>query len=34
MAKDAQTIKDMPFFAWQCISIKLGHRDVDIVIKD
>ena len=24
----------MPFFAWQCLTISLAHRDVDIVIKD
>ena len=24
----------MPFFAWQCISLTLSHREVDIVVKD
>ena len=23
-----------PFFAWQCITLQLPHRDVDLVIKD
>jgi hypothetical protein len=23
----------MPFFAWQCMSITLPHREIDIVIK-
>ena len=26
--------EDMPFYAWQCISLNLAHRDVDLVIKD
>ena len=24
----------MPYFAWQCISLTLSHREVDIVIKN
>ena len=24
----------MPFYAWQCLSLRLSHRDVDIVIKN
>ena len=24
----------MPFFAWQCLTIKLKHRDIDLVFKD
>ena len=24
----------MPFYAWQCITLQLRHRDVDLVIKD
>lgn len=28
------TKQSMPFFAWQCMSIKLHHREVDIVVHD
>jgi hypothetical protein len=24
----------VPFYAWQCITLQLRHRDVDLVIKD
>jgi hypothetical protein len=24
----------LPFYSWNCITIKLKHRDVDLVIKD
>ena len=26
--------EDIPFQSWQCISLSLKHRDVDLVIKD
>ena len=26
--------EDMPFYAWECISLNLAHRDVDLVIKN
>jgi hypothetical protein len=26
--------EDIPFQSWQCISLNLKHRDVDLVIKD
>lgn len=29
-----QELKDLPFHAWNCITLKLGRRDVDLVIKD
>lgn len=25
---------NFPFYAWQCITLQLPHRDVDLVIKD
>ena len=25
---------NLPWYSWQCISLKLGHREVDIVIKN
>ena len=34
MPKAYLTAKSMPFFAWQCISLTLAHREVDIVVKD
>ena len=24
----------VPFYAWQCVTLELKHRDVDLVIKD
>ena len=24
---------EMPFYSWNCITIQLGHRDVDLVIR-
>jgi hypothetical protein len=26
--------QDVPFYAWQCITLQLEHRDLDLVIKD
>ena len=26
--------KNYPFFPWECITIQLKHRDIDLVIKD
>lgn len=25
-------LKDLPFYSWQCITIELGRRDVDLII--
>jgi hypothetical protein len=25
---------NFPFYAWQCITLQLPHRDVDLVIKE
>jgi hypothetical protein len=25
---------ELPFYSWQCITLKLSDRDVDLVIKD
>ena len=25
---------DIPWFSWECLSLQLKHRDVDIVIRD
>jgi len=25
---------DLPFYSWQCISLRMNHRDVDFVIKN
>jgi len=27
-------VKEAPFYSWQCLSIQLPGRDVDLVIKD
>jgi len=29
-----ENLDKLPFFAWNCITIKLNNRDVDLVIKD
>lgn len=29
-----QELKEFPFHSWNCITLKLGRRDVDLVIKD
>lgn len=29
-----EELDDIPFLSWQCLSLQLPHRDVDIVIKD
>ena len=34
MPKNYLNAKSMPFFAWQCISLTLSHREIDIVVKD
>jgi hypothetical protein len=26
--------KSVPFYQWQCITLQLKHRDVDLVIKE
>jgi hypothetical protein len=26
--------KNIPFFSWQCITLQLVHRDVDLVLKN
>jgi hypothetical protein len=33
---DMKTIKDsdMPFFSWQCLTLNMKHRDVDVVIQN
>lgn len=30
----AEELKDLPFYSWQCLTLQLGNRDVDLVIKD
>jgi hypothetical protein len=25
---------NLPFYCWECITLQMGHRDVDLVIKD
>lgn len=27
-------IENVPFYSWQCLTLQLGHRDVDLVIKN
>jgi hypothetical protein len=29
-----QELKDLPFYCWECVTLQLTHRDVDIVIRD
>ena len=30
---DANSLKDTPFFSWNCLTICLDNRDIDIVVK-
>lgn len=30
----AGNINNLPFYTWQCISLQLKGRDVDLIIKD
>lgn len=27
-----EDLKYMPFYSWQCLTLQLSHRDVDLVI--
>lgn len=27
-------LDDLPFFSWNCLTIQLGYRDIDLVIRD
>jgi hypothetical protein len=27
-------LDSLPFYSWQCITLKLDNRDIDLVIKD
>jgi hypothetical protein len=29
-----EDLLDFPFYSWQCITINLGRRDVDLVLPD
>ena len=31
---EKQNGKNLPFFSWECVTLQLAHRDVDLVIKD
>lgn len=29
-----EELKDLPFYCWECITLQLSNRDVDLVIRD
>lgn len=29
-----QEIENIPYYSWDCLTLKLPHRDVELVIKD
>ena len=29
-----EDLKNLPIYSWQCLTLQLGNRDVDLVIKD
>jgi hypothetical protein len=29
-----ETLEDLPFYSWQCLTLQLSNRDVDLVIQD
>lgn len=31
---DDEQLANLPFYSWQCITLQLKHRDVDLVIRD
>ena len=31
---NTEELKYLPFLSWQCITLQLSHRDVDLVIPD
>jgi hypothetical protein len=31
---DNSEMNKMPFYSWNCLTLELKHRDVDLVIKD
>ena len=31
---ESQDLDNLPFFSWNCLTLCLEHRDVDLVIKD
>ena len=31
---DDESINTLPFYSWNCITLQLKHRDVDLVIRD
>lgn len=31
---DSDQLKDLPFFSWECLTIQLDHRDIDLVIRN
>lgn len=30
----AEDLKKVPFYSWECLTLQLGNRDVDLVIRD
>ena len=32
--KNFKDPKDVPWYSWECLSLQMRHRDVDIVIRD
>lgn len=30
---EQEQLKNIPFYSWNCITLQLEHRDVDLVIK-
>ena len=33
-ATPAQNLREMPFHSWDCLTLQLPHRDIDLVIKN
>lgn len=27
-------LDQLPFYSWECLTLKLGNRDIDLVIRD
>ena len=31
---DKEDLKDQPFYSWNCITLQMSNRDVDLVIRN
>jgi hypothetical protein len=34
MNSDTEDMEDLPFYSWNCLTLQMSHRDVDLVIRN